>query len=137
MSLTHLRYKFCTFFSLEVQEVKKDASDISQKKTEFFDSSLGKLFYELGMNLVQETVQKDLLVEQQRKARKDKSAAVMHAIMSLKANIEQSKERNQAFEMELKKCKFCSFRTESLAVLDHHMETPHMKGSNYRYAILF
>ena len=120
----------------EVEEVKTDTSDISQKKPEFFDSSLGKLFYELGMNLVQETVQKDLLVEQQRRARKDKSAAVMHAIMSLKANIEQSKERNEAFEMELKKCKFCSFRTESLAVLDHHMETPHMKGSNYRYAIL-
>ena len=120
----------------EVEEVKTHTSDTSQKKTEFFDSSLGKLFYELGMNLVQETVQKDLLVEQQRRARKDKSAAVMHAIMSLKANIEQSKERNTAFEMELKKCKFCSFRTESLAVLDHHMETPHMKGTNYRYAIL-
>ena len=118
--------------SPDVKEVKADGTDISQKKSEFFDSCLGKLFYDLGMNLVQEAVQKDLLVEQQRKARKDKSAAVMHAIMSLKVNIEQSKERNKAFEMELKKCKFCSFRTESQAVLDHHMETPHMKGSNYR-----
>ena len=118
--------------SSEVTEVKSESTDISLKKSEFFDSCLGKLFYGLGMNLVQETVQKDLLAEQQRRARKDKSAAVMHAIMSLKANIEQSKDRNKAFEMELKKCKFCSFRTESQAVLDHHMETPHMKGSNYR-----
>ena len=118
--------------SPEVTEVKSESTDISPKKSEFFDSCLGKLFYGLGMNLVQETVQKDLLAEQQRRARKDKSAAVMHAIMSLKANIEQSKDRNKAFEMELKKCKFCSFRTESQAVLDHHMETPHMKGSNYR-----
>ena len=118
--------------SPEVTEVKSESTDISLKKSEFFDSCLGKLFYGLGMNLVQETVQKDLLAEQQRRARKDKSAAVMHAIMSLKANIEQSKDRNKAFEMELKKCKFCSFRTESQAVLDHHMETPHMKGSNYR-----
>ena len=119
--------------SPEVKEVKTESADSSKKKNDtFFDSSLGKLFFDLGMNLVQETVQNDLLVEQQRRAKKDKSAAVMHAIMSLKANIEQSKERNQAFYMELKKCRFCSFRTESQAVLDHHMETPHMKGSNYR-----
>jgi len=118
--------------SPDIKEVKSDGTDISQKKSEFFDSCLGKLFYDLGMNLVQETVQIDLLTEQQRRARKDKSATVMHAIMSLKVNIEQSKERNQAFQMELKKCRFCSFRTESQAVLDHHMETPHMKGTNYR-----
>jgi len=119
--------------SPEVKEVKPESVDSSKIKSDtFFDSSLGKLFFDLGMNLVQETVQNDLLVEQQRRARKDKSAAVMHAIMSLKANIEQSKERNEAFQMELKKCRFCSFRTESQAILDHHMETPHMKGSNYR-----
>ena len=123
--------------SPDIKEVKSDGTDISQKKSEFFDSCLGKLFYDLGMNLVQETVQIDLLTEQQRRARKDKSATVMHAIMSLKVNIEQSKERNQAFQMELKKCRFCSFRTESQAVLDHHMETPHMKGTNYRYVIFF
>ena len=105
---------------------------VKKKADSFFDSSLGKLFYDLGMNLVQETVQLDLLTEQQRKARKDKSATIMHAIRSLKVNIEQSKQKNEAFHMDLKKCRFCSFRTESQVVLDHHMETPHMKGSNYR-----
>ena len=35
---------------------KSHSSFISQKKTEFFDSSLGKLFYELGMNLVQASI---------------------------------------------------------------------------------
>ena len=119
--------------STEVKEAKSENTEAPKKKSDaFFDSSLGKLFFDLGMNLVQETVQHDLLYEQQRRARKDKSAAVMHAIMSLKANIEQSKERNQFFHMDLKKCRFCSFRTESQAVLDHHMETPHMKGTNYR-----
>ena len=119
--------------SPDVKEAKSENTQASVKKSDtFFDSSLGKLFFDLGMNLVTETVQVDLLAEQQRRAKKGKSAAVMHAIMSLKANIEQSKERNQSFHMELKKCRFCSFRTESQAVLDHHMETPHMKGTNYR-----
>ena len=117
----------------ESKDVKAESTDSVKKKADsFFDSSLGKLFYDLGMNLVQETVQIDLLTEQQRKARKDKSATIMHAIRSLKVNIEQSKQKNQAFHMDLKKCRFCSFRTESQVVLDHHMETPHMKGSNYR-----
>lgn len=90
--------------SPEVKEAKSENTEAPKKKSDaFFDSSLGKLFFDLGMNLVQETVQHDLLYEQQRRARKDKSAAVMHAIMSLKANIEQSKERNQFFHMDLKK----------------------------------
>merc|ERR1719215_2276801 len=48
----------------------------------YFDSTLGKFFNELGMNLVQEYVQKDLLQSQKRRALKDKSVAVMHAISS-------------------------------------------------------
>ena len=40
----------------------------------------GKFVSDLGMNIVQEAVQKDLLRQQQRRAMKDKSAAVMHAI---------------------------------------------------------
>ena len=122
--------------SPEGKDAKSGADSAKKKADSFFDSSLGKLFFDLGMNLVQETVQIDLLSEQQRRAKKDKSASVMHAIKSLKANIEQSKERNEAFSMELKKCRFCSFRTESQVVLDHHMETPHMKGSNYRYLVI-
>ena len=122
--------------SPDLKDAKSGAETSKKKADSFFDSSLGKLFFDLGMNLVQEHVQIDLLSEQQRRARKEKSASVMHAIMSLKANIEQSKERNEPFSMELKKCRFCSFRTESQVVLDHHMETPHMKGSNYRYLVI-
>merc|ERR1711981_1199188 len=92
----------------ESKDVKAESTDSVKKKADsFFDSSLGKLFYGLGMNLVQETVQIDLLTEQQRKARKDKRATIMHAIRSLKVNIEQSKQKNEAFRMDLKKCRFC------------------------------
>jgi hypothetical protein len=77
-------------------------------------------------------VQVDLLKQQQRKAKKDKSASVMHAIMSLKKNIEQSKDKNAAFHSEMKKCRFCSFRTESDMILQHHLETPHMRHGLYR-----
>ena len=84
------------------------------------------------MNLVQEAVQKDLLKQQQKKALKEKSAAVMHAIASLKHNIEQSKENNQAFQLTQHRCKHCSFRTESDLAMAHHMETPHMRHGMYR-----
>ena len=67
--------------SPELPEVKKPNEN-------FFESTLGKFITDLGMNLVQEAVQKDLLKQQQR-AKKEKSAAVMHAISSLKHNIEQ------------------------------------------------
>ncbi len=120
----------------EVKGTKRPASpDLPQLKKpneNYFESTLGKFVYDVGMNLVQEAVQHDLLKQQQKKAKKDKSAAVMHAIMSLKKNIEQSKEKNVAFHHELKKCRFCSYKTESQLALDLHMETPHMKHGFYR-----
>ena len=98
----------------------------------FFGSSLGKFLINLGMNLVQEHVQTDLLREQTRRSQKDKSAQVMHAIMSLKKNIEVSKDKNEGFHFELRKCRLCSFRTESLLALENHLETPHMKNGMLR-----
>jgi len=124
----------------EAITVKDDSTVKEEKKPEppksaresYFESTLGKFFKELGMNLVQEFVQKDLLHQQKRRSVKDKSAAVMHAIMSLQKNLDDSKEQNEIFHHEIRKCKFCSFRTESRIVLQHHMETPHMKNFIYR-----
>ena len=121
----------------EIVEVGKraaspDLPEVKKPVENYFESTLGKLVSNLGMTLVQETVQVDLLRQQQKKAKKDKSAAVMHAIMSLKQNIEQSKENNEAFHFDEKKCRFCSFRTESQLALEHHLETPHMKHGLYR-----
>jgi len=109
------------------KEEKKD-----EHKDPYFTSTLGKFFIDLGMNLVQEYVQKDLLRQQQRRSVKDKSVAVMHAIKSLQNNLDDSKEHNEGFHFDLKKCKFCSFRTESRLVMQHHMETPHMRNFIYR-----
>ena len=111
-----------------VTEVKKPSGG----NDSFFGSSLGKFVINLGMNLVQEYVQTDLLREQTRKSQKDKSATVMHAIMSLKKNLESSKDTNDGFHFDLRKCRFCSFRTESLLALESHMETPHMKNGMLR-----
>merc|ERR1719270_193569 len=113
------------------KEKEKEKKDDKSKES-YFNSTLGKYFIELGMNLVQEFVQKDLLREQQRRSLKDKSVAVIHAIKSLEVNLEESKEKNEAFHFDLRKCKFCSFRTESRLVLQHHMETPHMRNFIYR-----
>jgi len=101
-------------------------------KENFFEGTLGKFVVDLGMNLVEEVVQSDLLKQQIKRSQKDKSAGVMHAIRSLKASLEKSKEHNQPFKMELQKCSFCSFRTESELMMQHHLETPHMKNMMYR-----
>merc|ERR1719270_3142231 len=84
----------------EKESVKKD----DKSKESYFNSTLGKYFIELGMKLVQEFVQKDLLREQQRRSLKDKSVAVIHAIKSLEVNLEESKEKNEAFHFDLRKC---------------------------------
>lgn len=116
------------------KEEKKDDKDgnETEPKKAFFKSTLGKFFTDLGMNRVQEYVQADLLNQQKRKAQKDKSAAIMHAIMSLSKNLEDSRENNAHFKFDQKKCKFCSYRTESRTVMHHHMETPHMRNFIYR-----
>jgi len=124
----------------EEKEKKEDKKDDEKEKEEdkdkpkdpYFTSTLGKFFIELGMNFVQEYVQKDLLRQQQRRGLKDKSVAVMHAIKSLQNNLDDTKEQNEGFHFSLKKCKFCSFRTESYLVMQHHMETPHMRNFIYR-----
>jgi len=128
---------------MEVEEEDKKENKEPEKKEEkketeagskdaYFSSTLGKFFIDLGMNLVQEFVQKDLLRQQQRRSQKDKSAAVIHAINSLQKNLDDSREQNELFHHQLKKCRFCSFRTESRVVLQNHLETPHMKNGVYR-----
>merc|ERR1711892_1556855 len=116
----------------EKKEKKVEEEEEKEKekpKDPYFTSTLGKFFIDLGMNFVQEYVQKDLLRQQQRRSLKDKSVAVMHAIKSLQNNLDDSKEQNESFHFGLKKCKFCSFRTEAHLVMQHHMDSEHgVKG---------
>lgn len=53
-------------------------------------------------------------------------------IMSLIKNLEYTKENNEPYKMEMKKCEFCSFKTESSLAMAFHLETPHMKNFVYR-----
>merc|ERR1712106_181019 len=114
------------------EDKEEDKDKKEEVKDAYFTSTLGKFFIDLGMNFVQEYVQKDLLRQQQRRSLKDKSVAVMHAIKSLQNNLDDSKEQNESFHFGLKRCKFCSFRTEAHLVMQHHMETPHMRNFIYR-----
>lgn len=101
----------------------------------YFDNPLGKFFMQIGINLVQEYVQTDLLRSQKRKRERDggKGGAVTQfAINSLIKNLELSKENNEPFHLEQKKCEYCSFKTESSLVMAQHLETPHMRNYVYR-----
>ena len=114
-----------------------DKPDIRQddrnKILTYFDLPLGKFFMQIGVNLVQEYVQTDLLRTQKRKQGKGStSAETQLAINSLIKNLEFSKENNEPFHLELKKCEFCNFKTESTLVMQHHLETPHMRNYVYK-----
>ncbi|EFN69224.1 MOG interacting and ectopic P-granules protein 1 [Camponotus floridanus] len=107
--------------------------DDRNKVPTYFDLPLGKFFMQIGMNLVQEFVQTDLLRTQKRKQGKGStSAETQLAINSLIKNLEFSKENNEPFHLEMKKCEFCSFKTESTLVMQHHLETPHMRNYVYK-----
>ncbi|KAJ8737219.1 hypothetical protein PYW07_000490 [Mythimna separata] len=109
----------------------------STKSDNYFDCSLGKFFINIGLSLVQEYVQSDLLKQQTRKLKREKKAgnstkSTEASIASLKSNIEFSKENNAPYSFTQKKCEFCSFKTESNLAMAHHLETPHMKNNVYK-----
>ncbi|KAI8430886.1 hypothetical protein MSG28_001016 [Choristoneura fumiferana] len=125
-----------------IEEIK-DVSDLisdkvtSGKSDNYFDCSLGKFFINIGLNFVQEYVQNDLLKQQNRKLYREKKAghstkATESSISSLMKNLEFSKENNAPYRYPQIKCEFCSFKTESMLVMAHHLETPHMKNNVYK-----
>ncbi|XP_011337590.1 uncharacterized protein LOC105279479 isoform X2 [Ooceraea biroi] len=114
-------------------EARADERRQDSKIPTYFEQPLGKFFMQIGMNLVQEYVQTDLLRTQKRKQGKGStSAETQLAINSLIKNLEFSKENNEPFHLEMKKCEFCSFKTESTLVMQHHLETPHMRNYVYK-----
>uniref|UniRef100_A0A1B6D548 MOG interacting and ectopic P-granules protein 1 n=2 Tax=Clastoptera arizonana TaxID=38151 RepID=A0A1B6D548_9HEMI len=116
-------------------EEKGDTDKNKKSSHSYFDNPLGKFFIQIGVNLVQEHVQTDLLRSQKRKKDKDGvncAPEVQMAITSLIRTLEFSKENNEPFRLEQKKCEFCSFKTESMLAMAHHLETPHMRNYVYR-----
>lgn len=119
-------------------DVVKDKLKIQQSPN-YFENPLGKFFMQIGVNLVQEHVQLDLLRTQRRKRDRegDKCPEEVHmAINSLIRTLEFSKENNDPFQFGLKKCELCNFKSESSLVMAHHLETPHMTA-NYCYRCNF
>ncbi|CAH2103535.1 unnamed protein product [Euphydryas editha] len=121
----------------------KDVTDltvdkvVTGKSDNYFDLSLGKFFMNIGLNIVQEFVQNDLLKQQNRKLYREKKGGhstkiTESSIASLKKNLEFSKENNAPYAFKQLKCEFCTFKTESSLVMAHHLETPHMKNSVYK-----
>lgn len=113
------------------------AKGLSGKPDSYFDCSLGQFFINVGLNLVQEYVQSDLLKQQQRKLYREKKSGrstkgTEAAITSLTQNLDFSKKTNAPYALAYIKCEFCSFKTESMLVMAHHLEAPHMKNNIYK-----
>ncbi|XP_041971382.1 MOG interacting and ectopic P-granules protein 1-like [Aricia agestis] len=124
-----------------IEEIKDPigviAKGIGGKADSYFECSLGQFFINIGLNLVQEYVQSDLLKVQNRKLYKEKKSgrstkATESAITSLTQNLAFSKKLNAPYALEQKRCEFCSFKTESMLVMAHHLEAPHMKNNIYK-----
>lgn len=111
------------------------SADDKKDCNNYFESPLGKFFMDIGVSLVQEHVQTDLLRQQKRKLNREGAAAapsVQLAINSLMKNLEHSKSKNEIFKFETKRCEYCNFKSESSLVMAHHYETPHMKANMYK-----
>lgn len=118
-----------------VDKAAEEAKLLEEKSkvTTYFEQPLGKFFMQIGVNLVQEFVQTDLLRSQKRRQGKgNPSAETQMAINSLIKNLEFSKENNEPFRLKMKKCEFCNFKTESALAMQHHLETPHMRNYVYK-----
>lgn len=100
----------------------------------YFESPLGKFFMDIGVGLVQEYVQADLLRLQKRKMRKAQvgSKEFEMAINALSGNLQASKTKNAPFKFRMKRCEFCNFKSESAMAMANHYETPHMNGVLYK-----
>lgn len=108
-----------------------DKKDINN----YFESPLGLFFMDIGINLVQEHVQTDLLRQQKKKLHREgaqASPAIQQAINALMKNLETSKGHNDVFKFSNKRCEFCNFKSESSLMMANHYETPHMKGNIYK-----
>lgn len=117
------------------QSILGSGSESDKKSENYFDSPLGKFFIDIGIGLVQEYVQADLLKQQKRKrdkARGHNTAEIDKAINSLKQNLQDSRKHNEPFKFEMKRCEYCNFKSESALVMAHHYETPHMRQYMYK-----
>lgn len=111
------------------------AAQTDPKKSEnYFENPLGKFFMNIGVNLVQEYVQTDLLRQQRKKRDREgkPSASTQMAINSLMKNLELSKENNRPYKFKTKYCEFCPFKSESALAMAQHYETPHMRTYIYK-----
>lgn len=118
--------------TIDLDEIPDDPT--KPKSNSYFDGALGNFFINIGFGLVQEFVQTDLLKQQKRKNNREGNTSIdtKMAINSLIKNLEYSKENNEPFRLQQRKCEFCSFKTESNLVLSHHLETPHMRNYVYK-----
>ncbi|XP_020713848.1 MOG interacting and ectopic P-granules protein 1 isoform X2 [Ceratitis capitata] len=101
----------------------------------YFESPLGKFFMDIGVGLVQEFVQSDLIRLQKRKMRKSLGKNITEferAISALSGNLEASRKKNAPFKFTMKRCEFCNFKSESALSMANHYETPHMNGALYK-----
>ncbi|XP_057662808.1 MOG interacting and ectopic P-granules protein 1-like [Diorhabda carinulata] len=111
---------------------KKGAKTDSKHVTDannasYFDRPSAKFFMDIGLDLVQEYVQNDVLSQQKRGSIPE----TVQMGTSLNNTSAINKEKKTLVKKRLKKCKSCNFKTDSSLVMSQHLEMPHLKNFLY------
>lgn len=117
------------------KKIGVDGRPVSGTGDNYFESPLGQFFMSIGMSMVQEHVQADLLRMQKRKQQREGGKVNVHlqtAINNLMNNLEASRKDNAPFKFPAKRCDFCNFKSESGLAMASHYEKPHLKGNVYK-----
>ncbi|CAG0883491.1 unnamed protein product [Cyprideis torosa] len=111
----------------------KDSAAISSVKSSqpksYFEQPMGQFFMEIGTNLVQDFIQRDVL-KSVKTSRTMSQGGKDKMIRTIEQGISQMEEHTAHLLLPSVRCKYCSFKSESETVVESHMEAPHMNTSS-------
>lgn len=105
-------------------------SDTNKEDENYFAGPIGRFFLDIGLSLVQEYVQGDLLRVQKRKVHKGtKISDPSLTVNALTKGLDVTRAKNDPFRLPLRSCDRCSFKSESSLTMAHHWSLPLALGS--------
>ncbi|EFX81422.1 hypothetical protein DAPPUDRAFT_196289 [Daphnia pulex] len=103
---------------------------LKKEEDEYFSGPIGRFFLDIGLSLVQEYVQGDLLRVQKRKVHKGtKITDPSLSVNALTKGLDVTRAKNDPYRLPWRSCNQCSFKSESSLMMAHHKSLPLALGS--------
>lgn len=91
-------------------------------------SSISAFLLELGHDVVKEAVYKDIIMIQTKKKEQGiLKETEIESLEKMKTVYENTKKKVEHLETKMFNCKHCKFQTESMVVMNHHKDHPHIE----------